>query len=227
MELTKSELLSSVKGVVHGFSDKSLGGDASNMANILNLSGISLLKQIHSDRVIQINKPDQNSEVFEGDAQVTDLKSLGIGVVTADCVPILIASSDGRAAAAVHAGWRGTLSGIVVNTVSLLKDKYGVAPGDLKAAIGPSIGGCCYEVGGEVGSLFVEKYEDADRYLSERMNEKFMLDLGMANRLLLNKAGVYDVEVLNICTKCNQDYYSYRGDGKGTGRQLSVIALTS
>lgn len=225
MKLAESKLLSSIKGVVHGFSDKSLGDDASRIAGLLNLRGIRLLKQIHSGRVVILDDETTETVGIEGDSLLTHLRGYGAAVVTADCVPILLASSDARVVAAVHAGWRGTLNEIVVNTLSVIRDRYGIEPEDLKAAVGPCIARCCYEVGEEVGSEFIGKYENTSEYLVDRGNSKYILDLKSANKLLLKREGVTEIEVLDVCTKCSENYYSYRGDGKGTGRQMSVIGI--
>ena len=225
MKLAESKLLSSIRGVTHGFSDKSLGDNVRKIANLLGLSESRLLKQIHSGSVVLLDDKTTETAGIEGDALVTHLKRYGVAVATADCVPILLASDDARVVAAVHAGWRGTLSEIIVNTIGVIRDRYGIEPENLKAAIGPSIGKCCYEVGEEVGTRFADKYTDTGEYLAYKGNGKYILDLRAANKLLLKREGVSEIEVLDVCTKCSEDYYSYRGDGKGTGRQLSVIGI--
>ena len=226
MKLAESKLLSSIKGVTHRFSDRHLGDSASQIAVMLNMRGVTLLKQIHGSSVILVDDETTETACREGDALVTHLKGLGIAVATADCVPILLASNDARMVAAVHAGWRGTLNEIIINTLGVIKDRYAVSPENLKAAIGPCIGRCCYEVGDDVGSAFREKYPITSEYLFEKGGDKYILDLKTANELLLKREGVLDIEVLDICTKCSDNFYSYRRDGKGTGRQLSVIGLT-
>ena len=224
MIFTESKLLSSLKGVVHAFGDRRVVNGASQMATELDLSGVSLLNQVHSARVVVIDSGEAETLEREGDALVTNLSRVGIGVATADCVPVLIASSDSSVAAAVHAGWRGTLEEIVVNTLGVIKDRFGVNPQGLKAAIGPSIGCCCYEVGEDVASLYLDKYGGSGVYLWEK-GDKYVLDLKTANRLLLEREGVSEIEVLDTCTKCSENYYSYRREGKGVGSQLSVIGL--
>ena len=226
MDIIQSNLLSSINGIVHGFSDKALGGDSERIARALNLSGLNLLKQVHGARVLIVSEITPGGERGEADAQVTDLRGIGLGVATADCVPILLASEDARVVSAVHAGWRGTLGAIAANAVRVIRESYGIEPGSLRAAIGPSIGKCCYEVGAEVGSEFREKYENTGEYLSEAGDGKYMLDLTLANEILLRSEGVSEVEALELCTKCSPEFYSYRGDGKGTGRQLSVIGIS-
>lgn len=225
MIITESKLLSSLKGVVHAFGDRSVVNGASQMATALDLSGVSLLNQVHSARVVVMDGGEAKTQEREGDALVTNLSRVGIAVATADCVPVLIASNDSLVAAAVHAGWRGTLEEIVVNTLSVIKDRFDLNPQELKAAIGPSIGCCCYEVGEDVASLYLDKYGGSGGYLWEKGDAKYVLDLKTANRLLLEREGVSEIEVLDTCTKCSENYYSYRREGKGVGSQLSVIGL--
>ena len=106
MNWTKSNILSTVPGVVHGFADRTLSGEASNLAGSLGLSGgIARLRQIHSSDVKVINEHSGRGECMTGDALVTRLRGIGIGVSTADCVPVLLADDRGTVAAAVHAGW--------------------------------------------------------------------------------------------------------------------------
>lgn len=223
MKLIQSELLSSVRGVRHGFSDKYLEGDAGKLASELKFNEISFLKQVHSDIIHTVE--NRGPVELEGDAQVTGIRGHAVGVVTADCVPILLCSQDAGVVAAVHAGWRGTLQEIPLKTVRAIKYKYGIEPESLVAAIGPSIGRCCYEIGSEVGTLFAQKFEEADEYLFKSGSDKYHLDLQRVNELMLIEAGVPEVDVLNMCTKCMDDFYSYRGEGKGTGRQLSAIGI--
>lgn len=226
MNLRESKLLSSIDGVVHGFADRSAVHGASQIARSLDLSRVALLKQIHSGCVVVIDEGTEGADREEGDALVTNLRRVGVGITTADCVPVLLASSDSRVVAAVHAGWRGTLEEIVVNTLYVIKDRFGVEPADLKAAIGPSIGSCCYEVGEDVATLYRKKHGGSSEYLFKiGSTTKYVLDLKTANKLLLEREGVSDIEELDICTKCSENFHSYRREGKGTGSQLSIIGL--
>lgn len=227
MSIIKSDLLSNIPGIVHGFSDKSLKGNADNIARILDLDKINLLKQVHGIKVVEVAEKSPESDRMEADAQITNIRGIGIGIATADCVPILLASEDGNFVAAVHAGWRGTLNGIAVNAVRKLKEIYGIESKNLKAAIGPCIESCCYEVGPEVGAEFLNRFEDTSDYLSDTENGKYMLDLTVLNERLLLSQGVLEIEAIGVCTMCSPDFYSYRGDGKGTGRQLSVIGISA
>jgi copper oxidase (laccase) domain-containing protein len=111
------------------------------------------------------------------------------------------------------------------STLEKIDEEYGLKPWDLKAVIGPSVGKCCYEVGGDVASVFRDGFDDWREYLVETDGCKYMLDLPGINRRALERAGVAEIEVLAICTKCNPNFYSYRREGKGVGSQLSVIGL--
>lgn len=225
MNWTKSDILSAVPGIVHGFAGRTLGG-APNLAGSLGLSGsIVRLRQIHSSDVKVINERSGNGECMTGDALVTRLRGIGIGVSTADCVPVLLADDRGTVAAAVHAGWRGTLTQIVDRTLDVIEDSFCIKPERMIAVIGPSIKNCCYEVGEDVALQFREKFRDSSRYLREKGDSKFILDLALANQSALERSGVNNIEIIDICTMCNDNFYSYRREGKGVGSQLSVIGL--
>ncbi len=227
MSWTESRILSSLPGVVHGFGDRTVKGDISEIAKLFGLSGgIARLRQVHSSNIIVVGRDMADAaNQPEGDALVTGLKGVGVAVSTADCVPVLMADKEGAVAAAVHAGWRGTLSRIVETTLGVILDSYGIEPSRMNAVIGPSIKNCCYEVGEEVVSLFRAEFDDCGEYISETDRSGFILDLASANRSALRRAGVTDIEVVDICTRCEEDFYSYRREGKGVGSQLSVIGL--
>src|SRR4051812_26469159 len=107
------------------------------------------MKQVHGDTILEITD-HKLKEAGEADAMVTKERDIYLGVLTADCVPILLVAPEKGIAAAVHAGWRGTLAGIADNTVKRLIEIYGVSSTELQAALGPSIGPCCYEVKDDV-----------------------------------------------------------------------------
>ncbi|MFA9407777.1 MAG: peptidoglycan editing factor PgeF [Candidatus Dadabacteria bacterium] len=225
MSFVQSERLASFDGVVHGFADRTVGTESKEIEKYYKLPKIAQLKQIHSTDVVIVEDIENHDNLTQGDALITNLKGAGIAIRTADCVPILIVDKGKSVIAAAHAGWRGTWSEIAVNTVNIIESKYAIAPSDLTAVIGPSIKNCCYEVGEDVASLFNEKFENTSQYLSETNNSKYVLDLSIANKIGLQKAGVVDIEVVDICTKCNDSFYSYRREGKGVSTQLSFIAL--
>jgi YfiH family protein len=196
---------------------------AMNRARFLAVVGaagwpVMKLNQVHSGIVRDVDDTSPANEPLEGDAIVTRLKGLMLGIHTADCVPILIAEREARHVAAVHAGWRGTAAGITEATVRRLVDKFKVAPANLVAAVGPHIGVCCYEVGEEVARLFP----------GLTTSGKPHLNLAEANRLQLLNAGIPagQIEVSSLCTRCREDlFFSYRRDGSRAGRMLAIIGI--
>jgi YfiH family protein len=239
----QAEMLKAIPGVVHAFStrraernDFSLGPPDSpnpmiqiNRARFMAAIGapgwpIIKLKQIHSGIVVDIDDTSAAGEAVEGDAAVTSLRGAALAVQTADCVPVLIADAEGRAVAAIHAGWRGTAAGIAGSAARRLIQKFGLEAKSLRAAIGPHIGVCCYEVGEEVVDAF------QNPAAVERRSEwgKAHLNLAAANRAQLRDAGISDsyIETSSLCTKCRDDlFHSYRRDGKRMGHLLSVVGL--
>ena len=205
------------------------------------------LRQIHSDVVHLFGAASK--EPCKGDAAVTSTPGLLLGIQTADCVPILLVDPRRRTVAAVHAGWRGTLSRIVEKTVGQLQMHFGSKPADLLAALGPSIGACCYEVGPELVTQFSSQFADAHNWFDEpRTGEEpnplqwlnmappghqpppknVRLDLRKANRSQLLAVGLLDnnIFVSDLCTACRPDlFFSYRKQGPRSGRLLSAIGL--
>ncbi|HEX8336605.1 MAG TPA: peptidoglycan editing factor PgeF, partial [Pyrinomonadaceae bacterium] len=171
----------------------------------------------------------QRPEDERCDALATNLRGVLLGVKTADCVPIVIGDSRSGACAAVHAGWRGTLAGIVKLALAALGEEFGTEAGDVRAALGPAALGCCYEVGAEVIGPFRAKFAEADSLFKPTREGHALVDLHEANRRQLIEAGVGPgrVHALPLCTMCRPDlFFSYRQDRKlygRTGRLMSVI----
>jgi len=184
--------------------------------------------QIHGNRVHRVEKlPAIAWEEYEtrvqADALVTDLPGVVLNILTADCVPLLLYDPLRRVIAAVHAGWKGTAQAIAARTVEEMNGRYGCDPGSIVAAIGPAIGGCCYEVGEEVASAF-EKYPKALR----RGGKSPYLDLKEVNRVQLLGAGLSaeKIEVSPLCTACERaSYFSYRAENGCSGRFVSAIMI--
>jgi hypothetical protein len=215
-------------------------------ANDLNLIP---LKQIHSDVIHTFSS--SSTEPRKGDASVTNQPGLLLGVQTADCVPILLVDPKKRVVAAIHAGWRGTLARIAQKAVGRLQMEFGSKPDDLLAALGPSIGPCCYEVGAELVSKFMVQFADGDDYFDEARSgeepnplqwlnmappghqpppKNVHLDLRKANRSQLIAAGLQarNIFVSDLCTACRTDLlFSYRREGPQSGRLLSVIGIAN
>lgn len=186
--------------------------------------------QVHgSDVLVVRSAEDPRSEDERCDALATDLKGVLLGVKTADCVPVLIADPRTGACAAVHAGWRGTLAGIVGHALSRMREEFGADPADACAAVGPAALGCCYEVGADVVEAFREKLAGADTLFAPTREGHALVDLHEANRRQLVDSGLAPerVKLLPLCTMCRPDlFFSYRRDRKlygRTGRLLSVV----
>ena len=196
----------------------------------LDYEKITAAKQIHSAKIEIINNENVGfgvsnlSKTFEADGLVTNLKNVPLTVFYADCVPILLADANAGVVAAVHSGWRGTVQNIAGQAVEVMCREFGATPKNIKAAIGPSIGPCCFETGEEVAVLFDEDLRE------ELANGKFKVDLWQACRRLLQKAGLADenIDVLKMCTICHSDVlYSYRKDAQSTGRMGAFILLNT
>ena len=146
----------------------------------------------------------------------------------ADCMPVLLADPVRRAVCAIHAGWRGTTLGVVRAAVHAMTLAYGSRPDDMVAWIGPSIGGCCYEVGEEVVEAWQALVGSDGGDAIVAGPRRAHLDLVAANRRLLRDAGVdaRRIEVASPCTRCHGDHwFSHRGQGADTGRFGAIIGI--
>jgi hypothetical protein len=180
-----------------------------------------MLKQVHSADVVPAD--GGAGCIGEGDALITDHPGTLVGVRTADCVPVLLVDMRRRAVAAVHAGWRGSADQIVRNAIDALHTKYGSAPADVYAAIGPCIRECCYEVGPDVAQKFAAWFPDLASIASP-----VRINLARVNRLQLERAGVPSGQIYDsgMCTRCMaEDFHSYRRDGAKSGRMISAIGV--
>ncbi len=186
---------------------------------------IVTMKQMHGDRIIDVK--DKNlKEAGEADGMATEEEDLFLGVLTADCVPVLFIAPGRRVVAVVHAGWRGTLAGIVPKMVRHLKDRYGVSPESLEAALGPAIGSCCYEIGADVSAPLIQRWGRLAESCLEIKGGKSFLDLRDFNRLLVQESGIPTQQIFRLgrCTSCAfEDFFSYRRERGETGRQISFI----
>lgn len=187
---------------------------------------VLIINQVHGDAVLIHERTQDRIEGY--DAHITDYSSAAIGVVTADCVPIIIADKIKKVIGAVHAGWRGTLKRIAQKTVKSMTDNFGCRPQDMVAGIGPSIGPCCYEVDDEVAGPMKKEFKYAEKYTIYKMKNKWHLDLQSINKEQLVEAGLMEgnINTTELCTACHSDlFYSYRRDGAGTGRMMAVVMI--
>jgi purine-nucleoside/S-methyl-5'-thioadenosine phosphorylase / adenosine deaminase len=184
---------------------------------------VTTLSQIHSGLVLEAVPPG-GDRFREGDGLVTNVPGMLVGVRTADCVPVLIADERTGGVASVHAGWRGTAENIVAAAVRELITRFGSRAADLHAAIGPSIGPCCYEVGSEVARRFDTGGPERNTPDASRRIDPQKIDLPGINERQLLATGVTDVWVARECTFCDSaKYYSYRREKEHAGRMLSFV----
>jgi polyphenol oxidase len=208
------------------------------------------LRQFHSDVIhVLASAP---SEPLRGDALITAEPGLLLAMQTADCLPILLADNRQHVVAAIHAGWRGTLRRIAGKTVGRMQLEFGSSPEDIVAAIGPGIGRCCYEVGGEVVREFAAQFASAREWFDGPFDQlsgaevpinlpwltmippghepppvRAYLDLEAANRSILEEAGVppQNIHSSGLCTACRKDlHFSYRREHQ-TGRLMGAIGM--
>jgi len=188
------------------------------------------LNQVHGSSILHVDGQNYSHlKTLQGDAMITSSRGLAIGVETADCVPILLFDPVAPAVAAVHAGWRGTVTKIAQKTVLSMKQSFNTEPARLIAAIGPAIGPECYEVDEPVMELIRNAFPYWQKIATARSLERWSLNLVMANTIELANIGLNrkNIHTLDMCTSCRNDlFYSFRHEGR-TGRMLSVIALKS
>jgi hypothetical protein len=218
---------------------------------------VAALRQIHSD-IMHVVGPDafpQGEQAPKGDALITCEPGVLLTIQTADCIPILLADTKQRAVAAIHSGWRGTVQRIAEKTLGRMQMEFGTRPQDVIAALGPGIGGCCYEVGHEVVKEFTAKFPNAREWFAGAVDTlengdndpnwlpwltmrppghappapRAHLDLIAANRAILAGAGIASKNIFSsgFCTACRTDlFFSYRRE-QTTGRLMAAIGIRS
>lgn len=223
-----------------GDHEECIARNMQSLKNLLNVSQVVMPHQVHGTEVFQLKHPapwENMADSLEGvDALITDVKDVCIGVSTADCIPILLYDEAHHAAAAIHAGWRGTVKRIAEETVRSMRDAFGTQPELLRAVIGPGISLASFEVGDEVYDQFRDAGFPMDR-IARRYpilppfggiegGFKWHLDLPLCNRLQLEAVGVRQIEMSGICTyQHSDDYFSARKLGVNSGRILTGIVL--
>lgn len=189
--------------------------------------------QVHSTRVVRATADNAGGMVDKADGIITDTPGLPLTQRYADCTPLLVYDPRRHAVGLGHAGWRGTVAGMATALVQAMTASFGSDPGDLVAVVGPAIGPCCYEVGQEVVEAVRSAFPEAQTLLFSPTNgvsspAKPHFDLWAANRWQLEQAGVGQVEVAGVCTRCQHDtFFSHRGDGGRTGRFGAVMMLSA
>jgi YfiH family protein len=174
--------------------------------------------QTHSSKVRTIDTP---GEYEKCDALITNTIGVALGIIVADCVPILLFDPIEKGIGAVHAGWRGTSNSIVKRTINTMQEEFNTDTKNVLAFIGPSAGACCYEVSEEVAVKF-------DKNVVSYNRAKIFIDLKKENAFQLQQQGliISNIEVSNHCTICEKQlFHSYRRDGKSAGRMMTFIYL--
>lgn len=192
------------------------------------LQKLVLTRQIHSDIVRRVTKADaagiDHHNYPECDALITCDPGTALMVFTADCTPILLHDPVTGAVGAVHAGWRGTAADIAGKTVRAMVQSFGCDPKDIRAAIGPNIGQCCFATDVEVPHALIDTYGKAALAYIRQENRKYYPDLKAINALSLREAGVINMDVSTDCTMCRHDrFWSHRITGGNRGSQGAII----
>lgn len=189
--------------------------------------GLNVLKQIHSAQIYVVEgKPF--AEGLEGDALITATPDQPIGIYTADCVPVILYDPVTHTTGVVHAGRAGTEKGIVPAAINKMVECFGVNTSNLKVALGPSIGPCCYEVEEDCLKGIRERFPGWKSWVREHTEGKVLLDLWKANQDQAKAEGVPEESVFlsRECTACHTErWYSYRKEGDLAGRMLTVSML--
>jgi YfiH family protein len=190
------------------------------------------VKQVHGTDVLIVDQPIRQEESFEGgwDALVSNQPGVMVTVRTADCVPVLLHDPVQRVVAAVHAGWRGAVAGIVPKTVALLVNRFGVAVDRLRMAIGPSAGPCCYEVDEPVLARLRDVFPEWRSVVEPVGTEKarFHLRAFVRRQALAEGLRAERIATVNACTICHPGlFFSYRREGVVKSTMVSGIALLS
>jgi len=203
-------------------------GSLRRAAEVLGIEAgrLFFLSQVHGTQCRRIGRSDDPAAVAREQGDVTLSAAVGVacGVRTADCVPVLLADRRSGAVAAVHAGWRGTVRGVVAVAVQRLEQLTG-AGASLVAAVGPHIGRCCFEVGEDVAAELAAA-SVAGEAAVERTAGRPRVDLRRIIEAQLSSAGVAAVDHVPGCTQCDAArFHSYRRDGPRSGRMLATIAV--
>jgi len=193
------------------------------------------IKQAHGGGILEIDEeivkrpgfPEELSS-FSADAMITAMPGIVLTVLVADCVPLLLFDEKNGVIAAVHAGWRSTAARLAERVVRRMKESFGTRPRDCVAAIGPSIGICCYEVDEPVIQAFAGSSSKWQELVRNKGKGQWHLDLPRANQTLLLESGIPRESIFSsgYCVSCHPElFFSYRRDGKRTGRMVGLAML--
>ena len=191
-------------------------------------------QQTHTTNVRRVTAEDKGKGVWrergyaDVDGLITDVPHIPLVIFGADCVPVFLLDKKNRAIGMAHCGWKGTAERMAEQILKAMIDAFGTDPTDVTAAIGPSIGKCCFQVDAPVVELFETHIPFAQEVIFDDPSEKgkYKIDLWETNRRLLAEMGVADIEIAGLCTKCDQQrFYSHRGMGEKRGVMAGVMEL--
>lgn len=200
-----------------------------SLQKTMQLDQVLFLKQIHSPSGLVCTEediPHVRSFQDEGDFLITHVQSIGLGVMTADCLPVVLYDSRNHAVAIVHAGWRGSAQGVVLRALEAMQQQYDTDLENMQVFFGPSAKICCYQVDEDLMAHF-DNYPYAVNTFHWHGEELFF-DLPGFNKLQLESAGVKKEAFhfgYSICTICDDKFYSYRRQKEQAGRQMTVVSL--
>ena len=185
-------------------------------------------RQTHSDIVRVVTAEDylgiDHHDYPECDALITAQPGVALKVFTADCTPILLHDPVAGAVGAAHAGWRGTAADIAGKTVRRMEEAFGAKPENIRAAIGPNIGWCCFETDADVPQAMVNALGERANSHIRSQNGKYYVNLKAINAEFLRRAGVQHIDISDCCTKCESTrFWSHRITGKNRGSQGAII----
>src|SRR5262245_53022802 len=214
-------------GLVHGFSGRLQKNPTEHSQKPEENLTLCTVKQVHGNEIIRVDRHCRSwKERPAADGIITTEAGLLLGIASADCVPVLIVAPRQGIVAALHAGWRGTLKGISTRAMAIFTSGWHVDPTSLWIALGPAIGGCCYEVGVEVGESLAQRWNLSSPTAWQPRGERGLLDLREINLVQFAQAGVprERIQLVGPCTFCDSSRFaSYRREGPSASRQLSVI----
>ncbi len=214
---------------VHGFSLKPIN-NLEGFSQFLNVNprDLTQAEQIHGSSIAIIDKNKKGKIAYGCDALLTNSPGIPLVIRTADCVPIFLLDPKTKTIGLVHSGWKGTIQNIAGKTIQTMKEVFNANPSDILVGIAPSIGPCCYEIKKDVIDMFKEFKEDWKNFVTTGKEDKLYLNLRELNMSQLVRAGVpkINITINNNCTSCDANsFFSYRRDGKGTGRMFSIIMI--
>jgi len=182
----------------------------------LNPGNVYSLKQIHSRTVLAVD--GANPPLEEADGMVTRDRNITLSVTAADCLAVFLFDTKSGAFGLVHSGWKGT--GIAVNALAMMRERYGTTPRDVAAVLGPCIDSCCYKVDKERASVFKKDFGTES---ARETDGGYFLDLKAANIKLLKGSGVKNIAVCKECTFCDERLGSFRREGERFTRMAALV----